>query len=182
MLPANKKDYNFVKRTQENLLCVSKLLEGESVQSKDFYDFTNLINNCLGLIAYVYEYSLHQNVTLKKKDRLQKVVNKTPVCINKYGKISKCLSMNGTGLPDNDLSTLLYHMRNAICHGHIEPFSSGDKDNIIAGAIFWDKNSKGRNFEISMTIKEIEEFIYDIAEAYNSYYNIHNQTNNNHEN
>ena len=163
-----EKEYNFVKRTQENLDIISRLLNNGQIPPNEFYDFTNLINNCLGLISYVYEYSVRKHITLKRKERIQKVLNNTSFDISKYGKIWICLSMERHGGSELDLPTILYHMRNAICHGHVEPYTHNTSNTII-GAKFWDENNNGRNFEAELTIKEITSFAMDIADSYNQY-------------
>ena len=162
-------NYNFVERTQKNLQKISDLLRDKTILDDDFYDFTNLINSCLGLISYVYEYTVRINVTLKRKERLEKVLNSGTFHLNNYGKINICKSMDKKGSEEKDLPTLLYHMRNAICHGHVQPYTQQGNKGTIIGAEFWDENKKGRSFEIKMSIDELTSFANDIANTYNSY-------------
>ena len=58
---------------------MSKLINGESLPKEDFNDFTNLINNCLGLLSYDYEYvsdDIEKNNPTYSRERLNEATKK----------------------------------------------------------------------------------------------------------
>lgn len=173
--------YDFVKRTKENFDFITKLMQNTKSQvfrdsnQLDFRDFTNLINNCLGLISYVYEYSIQKiSEDITNEEKLKRVFSSSHTNIDKYGTITTCLSMDKQGRDEQTITTLLYHMRNAICHGHVEPILSEGNHGIITGAIFWDQFKNSENFRCSMTIEEITNFANEIVKTYKQYFNSKN--------
>lgn len=185
MLPDEKKDYNFVGRTQENLKFVSKLMRGEQIEVKDFYDFTNLMNSCLGLLSYVYEYVFDdiernnpkQNRTQLTSLTMQKlgtIIGNNSNTSNYYETITKCSGFNSSdpSVICIDMPNLLRHMRNAICHGHIQPIPIDSSNRTIVKVSLWDEplhkqNKDDKNFEIVMTLEQLENFANEVSTAYN---------------
>ena len=183
---SKEKPYKFVERTLANLNFMSKLINGESLPKEDFNDFTNLINNCLGLLSYVYEYvsdDIEKNNPTYSRERLNEATKNSLDYIlssltyekSKYGTISRCIGY-GTDRGNEmctDMATILRHMRNAICHGNLQPIVR-KFDSVICKVKFWDEplkkaNPTDKNFEIEMTITQLEVFVNDIADAYNTW-------------
>ena len=178
--------YNFVERTQHNLQFITETTNKREPINDDFYDFTNLINHCLGLLSYVYEYVYDsieydhpndpsQQIKRYTKVKLDQIFSKLAYNPKRYGNISISRSFDNNN-DCTDISILLYHMRNAICHGHIKPIVENDS-RIIKQAYLWDENKNHRNphntnnknFEITMDVAQLRYFANDIADAYNEY-------------
>jgi len=181
MMPNEEKDYNFVERTQINLRFITEQISKKEIpiNNDKFYEVTNLLNCCLGLVSYVYEFS--NKATKNRKDAIKLLDNifaNYSYSEKKYGIIKTSMPIiqekNKTTLCTK-MSTLLYHMRNAICHGRIKPISSEPDSNgrgYIKAVQFTDKKSrnvKKDNFEAILKVKQICTFANDVANAYNSY-------------
>ncbi len=135
-----KKD--FVKRTLDNL----KHAETSGIP----YEFTNLVNNCFGLI--VFPKSFQNNDSLKAQ---------FPEHYFKYGltiqRVEKILDS------DESLGSIIIHLRNGLAHGLIEQeVQNGD----IAGIRICDKkNDKGDiHTEIHLTVEELHKIALFVAE------------------
>ncbi|MBR1809745.1 MAG: hypothetical protein IJ776_10225 [Paludibacteraceae bacterium] len=147
----------------------------EILEDDKFYDVTNLINCCLGLVSYVYEDTMKYNKRKRNKalDMLREILQNYPYEVGKYGNIEISWSVQGKkDIVYKDMPTLLYHMRNAICHGNILPSCSNPDENgdqPITAIIFTDMRGKTENFKATMDIVHIQNFANDVAEAYISY-------------
>lgn len=68
---------------------------------------------------------------------------------------------------EENLENLIYHFRNAISHGHIEPYA--DKNKEISVLCFHEftsnKNKPDANFQIKVEISFLREFVLAFAEG-----------------
>lgn len=181
MMPNEKKDYYFVERTQTNLKFITEQINNKviPINHDEFYEVTNLLNCCLGLISYVYEFT---NKTTKTRKDAIKLLDDIFVHYSyskeNYGEVKISIPIiqgvvNKTKC--TKMSTLLCHMRNAICHGRINPVASEIDSNgkkYIVSVNFTDKrqkNAKKDNFDATLTIEQIYTFANDVANAYLEY-------------
>ena len=184
-------NYNFVKRTQQNFKHISKEIEKKKIpiNNNKFYEVTNLLCYCLGLISFVNQAAEDEtdnilNSTSNNKNRnelikqiLDKILKDITYSETKYGTIIVCYpKWAPTDVSTTDISTIVYRMRNAICHNDIEPIG-GEKDingnQLIEKIRFVSKNDKNNiRFHAEMTIKQIHQLVMDVSNAYLKYYNI----------
>ena len=193
----NDKEYDFVKRTQMNLKRISSIISSrqtiESNEPVKFYHVTNLINSCLGLVSYVFQYAedeafsrYQSNSTIDLNnltgDVLKEIFQNIHFNANEYGNVEKCLPKWGNNnISSTDIAAIVYRMRNAICHNNIA-FTSREHRNgkkYIESVHFNSKSKDGRSdvFRATMTIKQLKKFVLDVSEAYLEYYNTHNINN-----
>jgi len=165
-------DIKFIERTKKNL----EDFKGEN-------NFTNLINNLIGLIFIPHEYNnkrKRQNISFLKKsiseieefanifssDQVEIIVDGELVALPKfkYIKDNKALSIEEVKTED-----LLRLMRNSFAHANLTPFGEG---NIWQGVIiknYQDKKKERKdkyNFIAVLKRKELEKFAITIADLY----------------
>lgn len=144
---------SFIKRTKENLNCISQLLSGGSSVNSNFYEVTNLINSALGLIVFPYEST---NTILIDES----IYNERS---HMYGRIFLCRERNSPYMAEDDTDdNILYHMRNAISHGHIDTNSTGEN---ITELHFRDAYNGKENFYMIMTIEQFKQYALQIANS-----------------
>jgi hypothetical protein len=153
-------EYDFVERTLKNLRWIEvrwNQISQEKTYDENFYEFTNLVNQCLGLIVFPKEFS---NDTL---------IDQLPQELKYYGIDDGIVKK----IKDNNvtLRNVLYHLRNGIAHGHILQYSNNNED--ITYIKIFDANPQVCNptehdahtiFEFS--IEELKKMAIKIAEEY----------------
>lgn len=157
-------EHDFVERTINNLKWIDtkNSIDKTNKDSTIFYEFTNLINQCLGLIILVKELSDDS------------FVKSLPQAIEHYSLRKTDID----GLADNDLILLnvLTHLRNSIAHGHIQQSDDGNDE--ITEVVFWDakpwelkKENKDMTIDnaevkIFLTFEKLKNFANTIANEY----------------
>jgi hypothetical protein len=141
-------EHDFVERTINNLKWIDtkNSIDKTNKDSTIFYEFTNLINQCLGLIILVKELSDDS------------FVKSLPQAIEHYSLRKADID----GLADNDLILLnvLTHLRNSIAHGHIQQSDDGNDE--ITEVVFWDANPwelKKENKDMTIDNAEVKIFL-----------------------
>ena len=147
----NNFELDFVERTMHNLQEIEEL-------SKNIYEFTNLLNQCYGLLIVPGEFA--------KRRGLISNMNKH---LDYYGfKKEQSLRFDADKLT---ISNLLRHLRNGLAHGRIEvlDYNSGT----IAGIKIWDTYSnkkivlnKDIHTIIVFSVEELRTFAIKVAEEY----------------
>ena len=147
----NNFELDFVERTMQNLQEIEEL-------SKNIYEFTNLLNQCYGLLIVPGEFA--------KRRGLISNMNKH---LDYYGfKKEQSLRFDADKLT---IPNLLRHLRNGLAHGRIEVL---DYDNgTIAGIKIWDTYSnkkivlnKDIHTIIVFSVEELRTFAIKVAEEY----------------
>ena len=147
----NNFELDFVERTMHNLQEIEEL-------SKNIYEFTNLLNQCYGLLIVPGEFA--------KRKGLISNMNKH---LDYYGfKKEQSLRFDADKLT---IPNLLRHLRNGLAHGRIEVL---DYDNgTIAGIKIWDTYSnkkivlnKDIHTIIVFSVEELRTFAIKVAEEY----------------
>lgn len=153
-------EYDFVERSLKNLRWIenqwNQIIQEEEGDN-NFYEFTNLVNQCLGLIVFPKEFS-------------------DDTFINQLPQELKCYSTNDSivkKIKDNDktLKNILYHLRNGIAHGHILQYSNNNND--ITDVKIFDVNplvSKPTQHDahtiFEFSVDELKTFVIKVAEEY----------------
>ena len=156
----NDFEYDFVERTLSNIEWIEKQnsIDNENRNALDFYEVTNFINQCLGLIILPSQFS--NNIFLKN----------FPQELSYYGVGDHIVNK----IKDNKqktLSNVMRHIRNGIAHGHIQQHS--DNNNDITDIRILDANrdvtianDNDAHTIIEFTIKELKTFAIKVAEEY----------------
>lgn len=155
---------DFVERTLRNIewIATHNSIVKDDPTATTFYEFTNLINQCLGLIILVKELSDDS------------FVKNLPQAIEHYSLRKTDID----GLAENDLILLnvLTHLRNSIAHGHIQQSDDGNDE--ITEVVFWDakpwelkKENKDMTIDnaevkIFLTFEKLKNFANTIANEY----------------
>ena len=143
---------DFAARTLENL----KYIEEAQKEGRSTYEVTQLVNSFLGLIVFPQEqdYARIRRVQIAQKiidDLCSGVMENTYT--GQYGEVN--------------LESIVYHFRNAISHGHVEPHTDRNKE--ISVLCFHDftsnKNKPNANFQIKVEISLLREFVLAFAEG-----------------
>ena len=113
----NDFEYDFVERTLSNIEWIEKQnsIDNENRNALDFYEVTNFINQCLGLIILPSQFS--DKIFLKN----------FPQELSYYGVGDHIVNK----IKDNKqktLSNVMRHIRNGIAHGHIQQHSDNNND------------------------------------------------------
>ncbi len=128
----------FADRTRKNLDFIEK-------KQPDF-KITQLVNSCLGLIAFPRESCFDKIPETKLSDL---AAQGWPAPKNEGG-----------FPPARNLQDFIRHLRNGITHGHLE-FSAG-AGNEIESMLVWDEdiNKKhNKNWQVRFKMKELREFV-----------------------
>ena len=153
-------EHDFVERTINNLKWIDtkNSIDKTNKDSTIFYEFTNLINQCLGLILLPSQFS--DKIFLKN----------FPQELSYYGVGDHIVNK----IKDNKqktLSNIMRHIRNGIAHGHIQQQS--DNNNDITDIRILDANrdvtianDNDAHTIIEFTIKELKTFAIKVAEEY----------------
>ena len=153
-------EYDFVERTLRNIEWIEKqnsIVKDDST-SMTFYEFTNLINQCLGLILLPSQFS---NSTF--------LANFTQE-LTHYG-VGDNIVNKIKGNKDKTLSNILRHLRNGIAHGHIQQYSVNNHDITDVRILDADKgvvitSDDDAHTIIELNIEELRTFAIKVAEEY----------------
>ena len=153
-------EYDFVERTLRNIEWIEKQnsIVKDDPTSMTFYEFTNLINQCLGLILLPSQFS---NSTF--------LANFTQE-LTHYG-VGDNIVNKIKGNKDKTLSNILRHLRNGIAHGHIQQYSVNNHDITDVRIFDADKGVEITSDDdahtiIELNIEELRTFAIKVAEEY----------------
>mgnify|MGYP003290223409 FL=1 len=147
----NNFELDFVERTMHNLQEIEE-------HSKNIYEFTNLLNQCYGLLIVPGEFAKRRGLISKMNKNL-----------NHYGfKKEQSLRFDADKLTTPNL---VRHLRNGLAHGRIEVL---DYDNgTIAGVKIWDTYSNKRTVPnkdihtiITFSVEDLKTFAIKVAKEY----------------
>ena len=177
--------YEFVERTQINLRNTSEMLCNREEEPVEFYYVTNMLNHCLGLISYVYQYAEDESNRLAETDSnsnrldtlgqiLDSITHDIKYDPSKYGDVKVCYPKWGNvNVSSIEISSIIYRMRNAICHNNIEFINGKDANgrNNIERIRFTDgRDNHNPRFDATMSIRQLKTLVLDISDAYLKYY------------
>lgn len=147
----NNFELDFVERTLSNLQAIKN-------DSKNIYEFTNVLNQCYGLLIVPEEFAKRKGIVGKMCKKMEYYgFDKKQVVRFKADKL--------------DIKNLLRHLRNGLSHGRILPlnFDNGT----IAGVKIWDTYStkdhvpnKEIHTIVTFTTEELRTFAIKVAEEY----------------
>ena len=161
-------EYDFVERTLTNLEWIKtqslkeKQINDKSADSNLFFPFTNMVNQSLGLIVLIKQFSD------------EKFVKTLPQEVEYYHLTKD--DIEGIVEEERMLYLTLTHLRNSIAHGRVK--QSDDHNDEITEVVFWDaepwrlKNQgKDMTFEnaevkIFLTFEKLQHFAITIANEY----------------
>lgn len=153
-------EYDFVERTLRNIEWIEKQnsIVKDDPTSMTFYEFTNLINQCLGLILLPSQFS---NSTFLAN--FTQELTHYGVGYNIVNKIK--------GNKDKTLSNILRHLRNGIAHGHIQQYSVNNHNITDVRILDADKgvvitSDDDAHTIIELNIEELRTFAIKVAEEY----------------
>jgi hypothetical protein len=153
-------ELDFVERTLSNLEWIEKRnsINKENPTAKTFYEFTNLINQCLGLILLPSQFS---NSTFLANFSQE---------LTHYG-VGNNIVNKIKGNKDKTLSNILRHLRNGIAHGHIQQYSVNNHDITDVRILDADKgvvitSDDDAHTIIEFNIEELRTFAIKVAEEY----------------
>lgn len=153
-------ELDFVERTLSNIEWIEKQnsINKENPTAKTFYEFTNLINQCLGLILLSKQFS---------KDNIK---SKLPQELSYYGINEGIVTLIQNDKP-KVLNHVLRHLRNGIAHGHIQHCIDGSHD--ITDIKIWDADpnienptEKDAHTIFEFRVEELKTFAIKVAEEY----------------
>lgn len=156
----NDFEYDFVERTLSNIEWIEKQnsIDNENRNALDFYEVTNFINQCLGLIILPSQFS--DKIFLKN----------FPQELSYYGVGDHIVNK----IKDNKqktLSNVMRHIRNGIAHGHIQQVIDGSDD--ITDVKIWDVDQnienpteKDAHTIIEFRVEELKLFAINVAKEY----------------
>lgn len=153
-------ELDFVERTLSNIEWIEKQnsINKENPTAKTFYEFTNLINQCLGLILLPSQFS---NSTFLANFSQE---------LTHYG-VGNNIVNKIKGNKDKTLSNILRHLRNGIAHGHIQQYSVNNHDITDVRILDADKgvvitSDDDAHTIIEFNIEELRTFAIKVAEEY----------------
>lgn len=153
-------EYDFVERTLRNIEWIEKQtsIVKDDPTSMMFYEFTNLINQCLGLILLPSQFS---NSTFLANFSQE---------LTHYG-VGDNIVNKIKGNKDKTLSNILRHLRNGIAHGHIQEYSVNNHDITDVRILDADKgvvitSDDDAHTIIELNIEELRTFAIKVAEEY----------------
>ena len=153
-------EHDFIERTINNLKWIDtkNSIDKTNKDSTIFYEFTNLINQCLGLILLPSQFS---NSTF--------LANFTQE-LTHYG-VGDNIVNKIKGNKDKTLSNILRHLRNGIAHGHIQQYSANNHDITDVRILDADKgvvitSDDDAHTIIELNIEELRTFAIKVAEEY----------------
>ena len=141
---------DFAVRTLENL----NYIETAEENGEGTYEVTQLLNSFLGLIVFPQE---------QDRERVRRVSIASEIIDDLCASVTE---NTYTGqYKEVNLQNLIYHCRNAISHGHIEPHADRNKE--ISVLEFYDCNPyrKKEQFRIKVEISLLREFVCAFAEG-----------------
>ena len=153
-------EHDFVERTINNLRWIDtkNSIDKTNKDSTIFYEFTNLINQCLGLILLPSQFS--NDAFLKRFPQELKIYEVDDSIVKKMKSDEPKI-----------LSNVLRHIRNGIAHGHIQQVMDGKND--ITDVKIWDVNHYINNPTendahtiIEFRVEELKLFAINVAKEY----------------
>ena len=153
-------EHDFVERTINNLKWIDtkNSIDKTNQDSTIFYEFTNLINQCLGLILLPSQFS---------NDAFLKCFPQEL----KFYEVDDSIVKKMKSDEPKILSNVLRHIRNGIAHGHIQQHS--DNNNDITDIRILDANrdvtianDNDAHTIIEFTIQEFTTFTTKVAKEY----------------
>jgi hypothetical protein len=131
---------DFADRTRKNLEFIEK--------GQPEFKITQLVNSCLGLIAFPRKECFDQIPQTLISD----------------------LDLDGWSIPNGfrnapNLKKLIRHLRNSVTHGHLK-FSHDDKYEIVS-LIIWDENKQGKRTWDGgkLSVEELREFVIKFSDS-----------------
>ena len=151
----NDFEYDFVERTLSNIEWIEKQnsIDNENRNALDFYEVTNFINQCLGLIILPSQFS--DKIFLKN----------FPQELSYYGVGDHIVNK----IKDNKqktLSNVMRHIRNGIAHGHIQQHSDNNNDITDIRILDANRDVTIANDNDAHTIIEFTTFTTKVAKEY----------------
>jgi len=153
-------EYDFVVRTLHNLEVIEEqnVINKENNNSITFYEFTNLINQCLGLLLLPKQFSENNSKIGLNQELSYYGLNKGVVTLIKNNE-------------PKTLKNVLHYLRNGIAHGHIQQVMDGSND--ITDIKIWDVNPNIENSTendahtiIEFRVEELKTFAIKVAKEY----------------
>lgn len=153
-------EHDFVERTINNLKWIDSKnsIDKTNKDSTIFYEFTNLINQCLGLIVLPSQFS---------NDAFLKCFPQEL----KFYEVDDSIVKKMKSDEPKILSNVLRHIRNGIAHGHIQQVMDGKND--ITDVKIWDINHHSNNPTendahtiIEFRVEELKLFAINVAKEY----------------
>lgn len=153
-------EHDFVERTINNLKWIDtkNSIDKTNKDSTIFYEFTNLINQCLGLILLSSQFS--NDAFLKCFPQELKIYEVDDSIVKKLKSDEPKI-----------LSNVLRHIRNGIAHGHIQQVIDGSDD--ITDVKIWDVDQnienpteKDAHTIIEFRVEELKLFAINVAKEY----------------
>lgn len=153
-------EHDFVERTINNLKWIDtkNSIDKTNKDSTIFYEFTNLINQCLGLILLPSQFS--NDAFLKCFPQELKIYEVDDSIVKKLKSDEPKI-----------LSNVLRHIRNGIAHGHIQQVIDGSDD--ITDVKIWDVDQnienpteKDAHTIIEFRVEELKLFAINVAKEY----------------
>lgn len=153
-------EHDFVERTINNLKWIDtkNSIDKTNKDSTIFYEFTNLINQCLGLILLPSQFS--NDAFLKCFPQELKIYEVDDSIVKKLKSDEPKI-----------LSNVLRHIRNGIAHGHIQQVIDGSDD--ITDVKIWDVDhnienptEKDAHTIIEFRVEELKLFAINVAKEY----------------
>ena len=153
-------EHDFIERTLRNIEWIEKknAINKENHTFTPFYEFTNLINQCLGLILLPSQFS---NSTFLANFSQE---------LTHYG-VGDNIVNKIKGNKDKTLSNILRHLRNGIAHGHIQQYSVDKHDITDVRILDADKgvvitSDDDAHTIIEFNIEDLRTFAIKVAEEY----------------
>lgn len=153
-------EYDFVIRTLRNIEVIEKqiVINKENNNDTTFYEFTNLINQCLGLILLPKQFSENNSKIALNQE------------LSYYGLDEGVVTLIKNNKPKT-LNHVLHYLRNGIAHGHIQQVIDGSDD--ITDIKIWDVNPSIKNPTendahtiIEFRVEELKTFAIKVAKEY----------------
>ncbi|MCJ7729588.1 MAG: HEPN family nuclease [Sedimentisphaerales bacterium] len=134
----------FAKRTRENLDAIEAL----RVLGAGVFEITQLVNSCLGLIAFPRQVCFDN-------------IPETP--LNKLDSEGWPIPHDeGEFPPAPNLNKLIEHLRNGIAHGRLK-FSHDEKGE-IESLLVWDERNRKKNWQARFNMDELRKFVVKFSD------------------
>ena len=146
---------DFAYRTSKNLEKIQTYKNDKTTHNKDdVYEVTQLINSFLGLIVFPQQADFFKKITCPKS-----LLTKIEAGIKENSYTNRRAEVN--------FANILYHLRNALAHKHIQAkyFEDKEENAEITELTFNDKrhyNGKKEIFEIDISMAVLEELVSEI--------------------
>lgn len=157
-------EVDFVERTLRDLDVIQQKVSFEDFNGKieGFYELTFVINMSLGLLAFPSV----DNMLFKKQKISEHCIGDVRTCLVKRRK-GKKKKQKVIWLENQDLNTIVRHMRNSICHRNFR--QEVVADGVIKSLLFEDFDTSEHNkktFSAYFTPQQLFFFCLEIAKLY----------------